>query len=114
MLKYRRVSAYCKTHFINNILQIRRGDSLAYNRREKNGWALFLLILAGIVLGGFLGELANDVDWLKWINNGKEFGFENPIKLELGILYLEFLLMIRITIASILGIALAIFLYRKL
>lgn len=26
----------------------------------KNSWALFLLILAGIVLGGFIGMLAGD------------------------------------------------------
>lgn len=25
---------------------------------SKNAWALFLLLLAGVVLGGFIGELA--------------------------------------------------------
>ena len=36
--------------------------------RGKNSWALFLLILAGIVVGGFLGYLARDVSWLSWLN----------------------------------------------
>jgi hypothetical protein len=89
---------------------------LAYGRKEKNGWALFLLILAGIIVGGFLGELAKDVEYLKWLNfgNDKSFGFKNPLALDLGILYLEFKLVISITLASIIGIALAIFIYRKL
>ena len=28
---------------------------------SKNAWALFLLILAGVVLGGFIGTLAKGV-----------------------------------------------------
>ena len=28
---------------------------------SKNAWALFLLLLAGVVLGGFIGELAKGV-----------------------------------------------------
>ena len=29
--------------------------------KGKNNWTLFLLILAGIVLGGFLGNLADGI-----------------------------------------------------
>ena len=38
----------------------------------KNSWALLLLMLAGIVVGGFLGYLARDVSWLSWLNYGQE------------------------------------------
>ena len=31
----------------------------------KNAWALFLLLLAGIVLGGFIGMLADGVSSLE-------------------------------------------------
>ena len=34
---------------------------------SKNAWALFLLILAGIVLGGFIGVLAEGVPALSWL-----------------------------------------------
>lgn len=87
---------------------------MAYNRKEKNGWSLFLLILAGIVLGGFLGTLGKDVSFLNWINFGYGYGLEDPIKLNLQILLIEFKLYFKLTIASILGIAAAIFIYRKL
>lgn len=80
----------------------------------KNNWALFLLLLTGIVLGGFIGELTKGVAGLGWLNYGQSFGFANPIVLNLGILVITFGLSIKITIASIIGVLLAIFIYRLL
>ena len=80
----------------------------------KNNWALFLLLLAGIVLGGFIGELTSRVAGLSWLNYGQSFGFSNPIVLNLGILVITFGLTIKITIASIVGVVLAIIIYRLL
>lgn len=78
----------------------------------KNSWALFLLLLSGIVLGGFLGNLAAGIPFLSWLNYGQSFGFSNPIVLDLGILVITFGLSIRITIASIIGVLIAIIIYR--
>lgn len=80
----------------------------------KNSWALFLMILTGIVLGGFIGMLAESVPALSWIGYGQSFGLEGPITLNLGILVISFGLSIKITIASILGVVLAIIIYRFL
>ncbi|GMQ64985.1 DUF4321 domain-containing protein [Vallitalea maricola] len=87
---------------------------MSYRRSNKNGWALFLLILAGIVLGGFLGSLAKNVEWLRWLNYGLEFGMENPVKLNLEVLVIVLQLNFKITITSIIGIIAGIFVYRKL
>lgn len=81
-------------------------------RANKNGWTLFLLILAGIVLGGFVGSLAAGVPGLDWLNYGQSFGLESPVVLSLGLLVLTFGLTIKITVAGILGIIPAIFIYR--
>ena len=78
----------------------------------KNAWALFLLLLAGIVLGGFIGTLAAGVPFLSWLNYGQSFGLTSPVVLDLGVLVLTFGLTIRITIASIIGVLLAILIYR--
>lgn len=80
----------------------------------KNKWALFLLLLSGILLGGFIGELTKGVAGLSWLNFGQSFGFMNPIALDLGILVITFGLNIHITIASIIGVLLAIIIYRLL
>lgn len=81
---------------------------------NKNGWSLFLLLLAGIVVGGFLGYLAQNVSWLSWLNYGQTFGLTSPVKLNIGVMILTFGLTINFNIASILGIVIAIFVYRKL
>lgn len=80
----------------------------------KNSWALFLLILAGIVLGGFIGMLSEGVSALSWLGYGQTFGLDEPIVLNLGLLVITFGLSIKITIASIVGVVIAIIIYRFL
>ena len=80
----------------------------------KNYWILLLLVLAGIVLGGFIGELTSNVSFLSWLNYGQSFGLSDPLVLNLGILVLTFGLKIKITIAGIIGILIAILIYRLL
>ena len=80
----------------------------------KNSWALFLLMLAGIVLGGFIGTLTAAMPGFAWLNYGQSFGFDNPIVLNLGILVITFALNIKITIASIIGLVISAIIYRFL
>ena len=75
---------------------------------RKNNWACFLLILAGVVIGGVIGNLCPD----SWLNYGQTFGLSQPLVLDFGILCLTFGLTIKITIASIIGIAIGILIYR--
>lgn len=80
----------------------------------KNAWALALLILVGVVVGGFIGQLAGNVPMLSWLNYGQAFGLSSPVVLDLGIIILTLGLSINITIASILGVILAIVVYNLL
>ncbi len=82
--------------------------------RSKNFWILLLLLLAGIVLGGFVGEMTKGISGLSWLNFGQSFGFDSPLVIDLGILVLTFGLSIRITMASIIGVAIALLVYRFL
>lgn len=81
---------------------------------SKNGWVLLLVILSGIVLGGCIGHLCKNISFLSWLNYGQVFGLSSPVVLDLGIIVLTFGLTIRITIASIIGIVIGIFIYKKL
>ena len=87
---------------------------MAKGAAAKNYWTLLLLVLAGIVLGGFIGELTSNVSFLNWLNYGQSFGLSDPLVLNLGILVLTFGLKIKITIAGIIGILIAILIYRLL
>lgn len=82
--------------------------------RGKNFWILLLLLLAGIVLGGFIGKMAAGISWLSWLNFGESFGLDEPIVLNFGILIITFGLTIKITMASIIGVVVAIVTYRML
>lgn len=81
--------------------------------REKNIWILVLFILCGIVVGGLLGDLASKVDFLWWLSYGESFGLSQPIELDLSVIKITFGLMFKINISSIIGMILAIFIYRK-
>lgn len=81
--------------------------------RDKNIWILIVFILSGLVIGGLLGELAAKVDFLWWLSYGQDFGLTSPIVLDLNIIRLTFGLQLKINIASIIGMAIAIFIYRK-
>ncbi len=87
---------------------------MAKGATAKNYWTLLLLVLAGIVLGGFIGELTSNVSFLSWLGYGQSFGLSDPLVLNLGILVLTFGLKIKITIAGIIGILIAILIYRLL
>lgn len=81
--------------------------------RDKNIWILMIFILSGLVIGGLLGEVASKVDFLWWLGYGQSFGLSTPIQLDLNIVSITFGLMLKINIASIIGMAIAIFIYRK-
>ena len=49
--------------------------------KNKNFWILLLLLLAGIVLGGVLGEATKSISLLSWLNFGQSFGLDTPLVL---------------------------------
>ena len=82
--------------------------------RDKSIWILLIFICSGLVIGGLLGQLASQVEWLNWLSYGQEFGLKEPFILELNVIKITFGLMLNINIASIIGMAIALFLNRKI
>lgn len=82
--------------------------------KDKSFWILLIFILSGLVIGGLLGDLASSVNGLWWLSFGQEFGLKSPFVLDLSILSITFAFSIKINIASIIGMAIAIFIYRKI
>lgn len=81
--------------------------------KEKNSFILIIFILCGLVIGGLIGELTQGISWLNWLAYGQSFGLSNPVTLDLGVMQLTLGLMFKINIAGVVGIIIAIFLYRK-
>ncbi|GAA6480168.1 hypothetical protein K250101E9_29310 [Enterocloster aldenensis] len=78
----------------------------------RNFWILLIMLLVGIVLGGFMGQMAEGIPWLGWLNFGQSFGLDSPLVVNFGILVITFGLTIKITMASIIGVAIALIIYR--
>ena len=79
---------------------------------KHSAWALLILMLCGLVIGGFIGMLTKDISWLSWLSYGQSFGLSSPLVLDLGVLVLTFGLTISINMASIIGVLIAVLLYR--
>ncbi len=82
--------------------------------KDKNIWILIVFILSGLVIGGLLGELASRVDWLWWLSYNQTFGLQDPIILDLSVVKITFALMFKISVSSIIGMLLAVFIYKKI
>lgn len=81
--------------------------------KEKNIWIFLIFLLSGIVIGGLLASFAAQVSWLSWLAYGEEFGTNGPVGLDLSILKVSFELRMKITVASIIGMIIAGFIYKK-
>ena len=81
--------------------------------KEKGRLISLLFVLAGLVIGGLIGNVASNVSWLSWLSYGEEFGLMDPLVLDLNVLTLTLGLTIKINIASIIGVIISLIVYRK-
>lgn len=77
---------------------------------KKHFWLNLFLVLVGIVVGAVVVQLTVGVPWLSWLAFGLDFGTSAPLSLELGVLSLTLGISVRITISSIIFIAISLLL----
>jgi hypothetical protein len=82
--------------------------------KAKNFWILLLCLLAGLTVGNFCGELLSQVSVLKFLNYGQSFGLENPLNINLGVIFLSVQIKIYISLMGVLGLLGGIFVYKKI
>ncbi len=81
--------------------------------KDRGKFISIIFILAGLVIGGLIGNLTSNINGLSWLAYGEEFGLRDPIVLDLNVLTLTLGLTIKINIASIIGVIIALVAYRK-
>ena len=83
------------------------------NSGKSNPYFIFF-ILIGAISGSFIGELLGDnINALGFLKNTYTIGMTNPVLMDLKVLAITFGINFKINIMSIIGIILAIILYRK-
>ena len=79
---------------------------------KRVNWVFVVLVLIGFVIGRFIGTYFSG----SFLNYGQTFGLSSPIEyaylLDLGFIVLTFGLQIQITIASVIGVVIALLVYR--
>ena len=81
---------------------------------RRDSLTLILLLLAGLVIGGFIGEWLGTYPTFSFLNYGKSFGLVKPVVLDLNVLSLTFGFSVKFNLASIIGNVIAFVIYRKL
>ncbi len=72
------------------------------------------LVLIGIVVGTFVGNLCKGISSLSWLAFGIDFGMNSPLSLDFGIMQLTFAISVNLTLAVVLFIILALVIGRAL
>lgn len=75
---------------------------------KKINWVFLVVVLIGFMLGSFIGTYFSNT----FLNYGQVFGLSSPLVLDLGFIILTFALQIHITIASVIGVIIALVVYR--
>lgn len=81
----------------------------------KRNLLLLFFVLAGIVLGGMLATLCQNVSFLSWLSYSQGIGFNSnaPFVLDLSVIKLTFGFSMQVSVAQIITILLAVFAYTK-
>ncbi|MCB2288717.1 DUF4321 domain-containing protein [Clostridium sp. CS001] len=83
------------------------------NAEKRNQYFIFF-ILIGAISGSFIGELlGNNINALKFLSSTYTIGMRNPMLIDLKVLAVNFGINFNINIMSMVGVVLAIILYRK-
>ncbi len=75
---------------------------------KKVNWTFIVLVLIGFVIGRFIGTYFDGT----FLNYGQSFGLSEPVVLDIGFIILTFGLRIQINIASVIGVIIALVIYR--
>ena len=68
-----------------------------------------VIILAGFVMGVLLGDLTSNMGSLGFLGFGFDFGFENPIILNLGVMKVTLGFWMKVNLGGLIGLMTGIF-----
>ena len=82
---------------------------------KKRGTLVFILVLiTGLVIGGLIGDTLGNISALSWLNYGKQIGLDPPLSLDLSFFTMQLGITIKLNIAGIIGMIIALVIYKKL
>lgn len=83
-----------------------------YSKNNRNRWVLFLFLLAGMVLGAFLGDQLARYPYMDWLGYGQSLGLTNPATFSAGVLSLTLGFTFKLNIGGVIGLGLGVAAYK--
>lgn len=84
------------------------------NQKTEQFWILLICMLSGLTVGYFVGNLCDRVSFLKWMNYTGSFGLDQPVQVDLGVIWFSLQVKFKITLTAILGMLAGVFVYKKI
>ena len=84
------------------------------NQKTGQLWILLLCMLSGLTVGYFLGNLCEEVSFLKWMNYTGVFGLDQPVQVNLGVIWFSLQVRFKFTLTAIIGMLVGVFVYKKI
>lgn len=81
---------------------------------NKSNITFALTIISGIIIGGFIGDVLARIPFLGWLDYGKSIGLTSPLFVDLSFLTFTFGFTIDLTIAGVIGMVIAMLIYKKM
>lgn len=81
---------------------------------KKGSIAFTLTMISGLVIGGLIGDTFSKVPFMSWLSYGKQIGLNPPLTLDLSFFTMQLGATIQLNIAGIIGMVIAIIIYKKL
>ncbi len=81
-------------------------------RRGRGSFLLILFIITGVVLGSLIGNFFGAT--IPFLDYGPEHLGLNNIEVDLGIVYFQITLLLRVNIAGLIGLLLALIIFNRL
>lgn len=85
-------------------------------RSKKNIGVYIIIIIIGLVIGSFIGEVLSKNKLLTFLNYGRELGIniDKPLTINLHVIKVSFAAMLNINIAGIIGCIILLYIFRKI
>ncbi|HHU62651.1 MAG TPA: DUF4321 domain-containing protein [Clostridiales bacterium] len=80
-------------------------------RSQRNPWTLVLFLLAGLIIGGVVGDILSS--YFSLFDYTYKFGIIDPIGLDLRVITITFGLIFNLNLGSAIGVVIGIISYMK-
>lgn len=84
------------------------------NQKAGQFGILLLCMLSGLTVGYFIGTLCESISFLKWMNYTGSFGLDQPVQVNLGVIWFSLQVKFNITLTAIIGMLAGVFIYKKI